>query len=244
MDSQRIRSEDIQPIKVRLRQVFFGSGESVLVENVYCPARERSVTTEACKACEHNQGAYKGPDHETVFCDHHQARELTLRQALHARAVQPDPTPVAEVMTTHVLCVRPDVSIEALSSLLVERNISGVPVVDARGVPIGIVSKTDLVRHRHEDGDTGALDAKLEPGLHTSTLVEATVADLMTPVPIAFSEDTPISQVAAAMAYERIHRLPILGQDGTVVGIVSSLDIVGWYAQREGYVPGGVRRGV
>jgi CBS-domain-containing membrane protein len=178
-----------------------------------------------------------------VLCDHSEAQTQFIRQIMHSRAVVPDATPVCEMMTTHVFCVRPDVSLDALLGFLLERNISSVPVVDERGTPIGMVSKTDIVRHRYEsdDDDTESACEPLERGFHACMLAEHTVADLMSPVPIAFSESTPVSQVAAAMAYERVHQVPIVAVDGTVVGIVSSLDIVRWYVQREGYVAG--RRG-
>jgi CBS domain-containing protein len=118
--------------------------------------------------------------------------------------------------------------------LLIDRDVNGVPVVDACGAPIGFISKTDLVRQRHEDGDTTPLDRVCEPGFHASSLAQVTVADLMTLVPITLSEQAPIAQVAEAMVSEGVHQLPIVGMDGTVVGIVSSLDLVRWYAEREG----------
>src|SRR5271166_4871072 len=56
-----------------------------------------------------------------------------------------------DVMTTNVITVSPDTSVQALATLLSERGISGVPVVDADGRPIGIVSEGDLL-HRVETG--------------------------------------------------------------------------------------------
>jgi len=242
MDAERRRSDDIEPIKIRVRQVFSGSGETTRVESVYCPQRKRSVSLDVCATCGHGQGVYSGPGDASVLCDHASAHDLTLRHGLQGREAQRDTTPVAELMTTHVLCVREDLGIDALTNLLIERKISGVPVVDAHGAPIGIVSKTDLLQHRYEGEDMLSVDQTLEPGFHADIAVRATVGELMTPMAIALSEHTPISQVAASMAAERVHRLPIVGEDGTVVGIVSSLDIVGWYAQREGYKPGARRR--
>ena len=110
MHADSVRSDDVQPIKIRLRQVFSGSGEVSQVESVYCPARERSTSLEVCSACAHTYGLYQGPD-AGVLCDHHDAREPTLR---HGRAGEPDLTRVADVMTTHVLCVRADVSLVAV----------------------------------------------------------------------------------------------------------------------------------
>src|SRR4029079_18434500 len=67
-------------------------------------------------------------------------------EARPARQSIADRTPVSAIMTTDVICVQPDVSIESVTRLLLERGISGVPVVDADGVPVGLVSKTDLLR--------------------------------------------------------------------------------------------------
>jgi CBS domain-containing protein len=170
-----------------------------------------------------------------VLCDDEHARDVTLRQRSGSYTGSSQQTPVRELMTTHVFCVRPDVSIDELVALLIDRDINGVPVVDAHGAPIGFISKTDLVRQRYEDGDTTPLDGVCEPGFHASSLAQVTVADLMALVPITFSEQAPIAQVADAMVSERVHQLPIVGMDGTVVGIVSSLDLVRWYLGREGH---------
>jgi len=57
----------------------------------------------------------------------------------------------ADVMTTEVVSVDPDMSVQALAALLSERGISGVPVVDADNRVVGIVSEGDLL-HRVETG--------------------------------------------------------------------------------------------
>jgi CBS domain-containing protein len=56
-----------------------------------------------------------------------------------------------DVMTTEVITVDPDTSVQALAALLSERSISGVPVVDADNRVVGIVSEGDLL-HRVETG--------------------------------------------------------------------------------------------
>ena len=43
---------------------------------------------------------------------------------------------------------------------------------------------------------------------------------------------------AALMAYENIHRVPVVAADGAVIGIVSAMDIVRWVAEQDGYVVG------
>lgn len=152
-----------------------------------------------------------------------------------------DNTPVSAVMTCKALCVRKDHSIEALAALLVTHRISGVPVVDAEGRPIGVVSKTDLVRERHENGDTAALEvahgtSSIEDGFHELPVSRGTVADVMTPVAISLHEHSSVSCAAALMAMEGLHRVVVVGDDDRVTGIVTALDIMRWVAVNDSYL--------
>jgi CBS domain-containing protein len=121
-------------------------------------------------------------------------------------------------MTRDVVCVDPEMTVVDLRTLLLERNISGAPVVDAVGRPIGVVSKTDLVR------------ALQEPDLYR------TVRSIMMSLAFTLTESAPIARAAALMAYERVHRVVVISTEGSVVGIVSSLDVLNWLAQENGYL--------
>ena len=134
----------------------------------------------------------------------------------------PANTPVSAVMTCQVLCVTPDVTLDALLTLMIERGISGVPVVSERGLPIGMVTKTDVVRHRYENGNTDSSD-------------ETRVSDLMIPIAHTLLESASLAHAAALIAWEGVHRLPICSDRGDVVGILSTLDVVRWMSRREGY---------
>ncbi len=123
---------------------------------------------------------------------------------------------VGEIMTVAPRCVAPTLPVAALTALLLEHNLSGVPVVDAAGKPVGVVSKTDLVRH-----------CQAPEG--------ATVADIMMPMVFAIAHDVTIAQAAALMAGEGVHRLPVVDDRGAVCGILSALDIVRWVAAEAGY---------
>ncbi len=150
---------------------------------------------------------------------------------------------VATIMTHMTYCVRPEVSVETVAALLLDLRMSGVPVVNDEGRPIGVVSKTDVLRHLHERGDAPDLEdsqpaadvAALGPGVHAVRADATTVKDIMMPVVFAVTLDTPIVQAAALMAGEGIHRLAIVDDEVTVVGIVSTLDIVRWVAESAGY---------
>lgn len=126
-------------------------------------------------------------------------------------------TPISTVMTTDVTCVRADLPVEALAALLLERGISGTPVVDADGFPIGVISKTDIVRARLADHDDGA-----------------TVGEIMMPLAFTLRPRESIARACALMAFEGIHRVAVVSETGHVVGVVTPLDVVRWLAR-----PGG-----
>jgi CBS domain-containing protein len=148
-------------------------------------------------------------------------------------------TPVSAIMTKAV-CVDANLDLERLKSLMLTRGFSGVPVVDAAGRAIGVVSKTDLLRDQFETLDAsletnevvGPDVRKLGAGAHAALIAHGTVAEIMTPVALTVPEHLSISKAAAIMASREIHRLPVVSSDGTVVGIVSSLDIVRWLADQ------------
>ena len=207
-----------------LRRIVDGDGSERLQVSTSCPS---------CRA--------------TVPIDLRGVRDLpTLRGVGQGvNALVPVDAPVTAAMSREVVCVREDTSIEALRDLFIDRHISGVPVVDELGHPVGVVSKTDLVRDGaldelgyDHDEDGGALIARsqgvpyrLEPGFHLERVPRATVRDIMTPFSFALPQSATLAEAAALMAYEGVHRLLIVGPDGTVVGLVTALDLVRWIAQ-------------
>lgn len=240
-------------LEIRDLHVLSGSGETAEFRSVRCPSRGRGVPIEECLACPENAGAIQARAGrvEQVSCRVAPAAAWSATSGPDASAT--DRTPVSAVMTARVLAVRPDVSLEALADLLLDRGIGGAPVVDEAGRPVGVVSKTDLMREHLMAGETGE---SVTPGWHPSrahfqvevgrgfhgAAAPASVADVMTPTAFTLSEDAPVAEAAALMAFEGVHRVPVVGGDGRVVGIVTSLDVLRWVAQREGYLAGGTRR--
>jgi len=135
-------------------------------------------------------------------------------------------TPVSAIMTTDVVCVTADLPVGTLDRLLSERGISGAPVVDDAGRPIGVISDSDLLRLHRKRGD-GA--SPLSDG-------DLRVRDVMMPMAFCLPQNESIEKVAALMAFEGIHRVPIVDAAGKVTGIVSSLDVLTWVARQNGYV--------
>jgi len=144
-----------------------------------------------------------------------------------------------DVMTTGVITVDPDTSVQAVAKLLSERGISGVPVVDAADRLVGIVSEGDLL-HRVETGterrperltgrrrswwlDTIASDEDLARDYAKSH--GRTAKDVMTREVISVSDTTELADVAMLLETKRIKRVPVL-RDGKLVGIVSRANLV------------------
>src|SRR5215469_1599099 len=139
-----------------------------------------------------------------------------------------------DVMTTDVITVDPDMTVQALATLLAERGISGVPVVDAGGELVGVVSEGDLL-HRTEIGVARRHRVRRRSWWLDHYASEAareyikdhgrTVKDVMSRDVVAVTEDTELADVAALLEAKRIKRVPVL-RDGKVVGIISRANIV------------------
>ncbi len=137
-------------------------------------------------------------------------------------------------MTTEVLTVSPETLVSDLAKTLVGKNISGVPVVDADGRLVGIVTQSDLVERAQELELSPALNILdlhlyLDIPSHLFHKLEkmlgATVGDIMSPKPVTVSPDTPMPRLAALMAKQRVHTLPVL-EAGKIVGIIGKIDLV------------------
>ncbi len=137
----------------------------------------------------------------------------------------------ADVMTTHVISVAPEDSILRCVRLMLEYRISGLPVIDAKGSLVGLVTEGDFLR-RTETGTERKRPRWLEfitgPGRLAQEYVHShgrKVSEVMTPDPIAVAEDTPVEEMVRLMERRRIKRLPVL-RAGQVVGIVSRANLL------------------
>jgi CBS domain-containing protein len=115
---------------------------------------------------------------------------------------------IREIMTTRVVTVNPATPVPVIAALLRENRISGVPVTDAEGAVVGLVSEYDLLAR---EGDTAA--------------------EVMTPSVITVTEDTDVDDVRHLLVDRRIRRVPVLGggEEGRgqrLSGIVSRGDVV------------------
>lgn len=113
-----------------------------------------------------------------------------------------------DVMTTHVVTVRPETRLTQVMELLLRHHISGLPVVDEQGFLVGIVSEIDLVNSAF----SGNAD-------------ETEVREVMTTEVTCFSPDAELADLVDAFSSKRLRRVPIV-EKGKVVGIVSRRDVL------------------
>lgn len=113
-----------------------------------------------------------------------------------------------EIMTTNVISVRADNSIEDAARLLARNRISGLPVVNAEGVLVGLVTEYDIISKEGHRVD-----------------------DIMSRNVISIAPDTQIEAIAHLLTSQHIRRVPVVDH-GKVVGIVSRSDLVKQVAMR------------
>jgi CBS domain-containing protein len=136
-----------------------------------------------------------------------------------------------DVMVSPVITVRPDASVKEVAETLVANHISAVPVVDALGRLVGIVSEGDLVR-RVEVGTERRrswwlLHLMGEEAVASEYIKDRArkVKDIMTPHVVTAAPDTPLSDIAILLEKRTIKRVPIV-HNSQVVGIVSRANLV------------------
>lgn len=139
---------------------------------------------------------------------------------------------VGDLMNPDVVCLRPEMTVREAEALFGERRITGAPVVDEAGEPVGVVSQHDLIRHQSDRataGSTGRFYTDVEDYRDLASApvdVSATpVSRLMSRDLLSVERDAPAADAARRMRERRVHRLLVL-HEGALVGIVSALDLL------------------
>ncbi len=149
---------------------------------------------------------------------------------------------VAEIMTPNPISVNSKTPLKEAITIIAENKISGLPVVNEQGKLTGMLSESDLMWQ-----ETGVetppyimlLDsviylqnpARYEKEIHKA--LGQTVADVMSDRPISIQSDQSVKAAAKLMHDKKIRRLPVLDQQGSIVGIITQGDIVRMMANDE-----------
>lgn len=150
---------------------------------------------------------------------------------------------VADIMTLDPIVVSPETPLNEAIKILAEKRISGLPVINANGKLVGVISETDLMWQ--ETGVTQApyfmlLDSIIyleNPAKHERELHKAlgqTVGEVMTSKDIiTIKPDRAIRDAAQIMHEQKVHRLPVVDADGKVIGILTRGDIIRFMAAKQ-----------
>lgn len=129
---------------------------------------------------------------------------------------------VQHAMSTSVVVVNPEEPAARAADLLVDRSLTGLPVVDAQGHAVGVVSDLDLI-------------SALRHGIDLS---DTTVSEVMDTRPLYVEPETDLETVVDLMEEWRVRRLPVC-ERGRVVGVISRGDVLrtlhtGEFAMKQG----------
>ena len=140
-----------------------------------------------------------------------------------------------DVMVSPVITVSPDTLASEAADMLLKNRISGMPVVDAAGTLVGIVSERDFLR-RVEAGTERRRPRWLELFTLSETIAAEyvkshgrKVSDIMTTWPVSVIEETALVDIADLMEARQIKRVPVM-RAGKVVGIVSRANLLQAFA--------------
>lgn len=139
-----------------------------------------------------------------------------------------------EIMTTDVVTVTTETSLKDLARKFVETRYSNMPVVDADGQLVGIISETDLVEQQKPlhiptvmalfDG-VFYLDSEKSFKEQVSRITATTVGELCSLKPVTCAPETPVREIAALMSKHKVHLLPVVEND-RMIGVVARLDLI------------------
>jgi CBS-domain-containing membrane protein len=153
---------------------------------------------------------------------------------------------VSKVMTRDVITVTPSTPLKDVARLLVQRRVSGMPVVDEDGTVVGVVSEGDiLVKERSRANGSGSLlDHMFEVKSDVYKHDARDAAEAMTCPAVTIRPDRAISEAAALMLDRSVNRLPVVERHGKLVGIVTRADLVRAFARDDEAIEREIREDV
>ena len=145
----------------------------------------------------------------------------------------------ADLMMPNPMSIRADATVREAVEMLTDHGFSAAPVIDEAGRPLGVVSRADILIHDREKGTrqrgadyyeqadiTTRTGERLGTGFHVEAVDTTLVRDIMTPAVFSVAPDTPAAKVIEQLVGLKVHRLYVVEGDGTLVGVISALDIL------------------
>ena len=140
---------------------------------------------------------------------------------------------VKDVMSTHVIAIREGAPYKEIATRLREHRVSAFPVIDADNKVIGVVSEADLLTKEALGGDIPGVLHGLTRHRELTRAAAVTAADLMTKPAVTIGPREPVTHAARLMFNRRVKRLPVIDDDGRLVGIVTRSDVLSVYSRSD-----------
>jgi CBS domain-containing protein len=135
------------------------------------------------------------------------------------------------LMTANPVSINEHATLQDAAALLTKRNISAAPVINDAGRPVGVLSRTDIIRSSSGvknapqmlgDFINEAKDQLSEP-THWDSV---SVRQVMTPVVLSIGLHASLAEVCEKMLDRKVHRLFVIDEHGILVGVISALDVL------------------
>lgn len=142
---------------------------------------------------------------------------------------------VRDIMRDDVVTISPDATVHELVVIMRDRDVSGMPVVDAGGRLVGIVTEGDLVVEDADLrmpfalqflGDMVPLGSQKKFEERLRKMVGNLVGEVMTREVLTVAPDEPVTHAANIMVDKKVNRVPVVDDDGVMIGIVARADII------------------
>jgi CBS-domain-containing membrane protein len=202
-------------LPLHLRTLVQARGPDEVRPSVRCPRQGQSIDALQCTGCSRMKAIEWDPAiGGTITC---QAEERAASPAPDRKADFAEAAArkqLHEVVSPVTFCVASTTPVRKVRAFLLARGLDAVPVVDQELRVVGVVTRGDLL--------TAALDGPVE---------RVTPAELH-----ALPEHAPIAYAIALMAFEKIHHVPVVTDDGELVGMWDAPSALRWTAERMGYV--------
>ena len=135
---------------------------------------------------------------------------------------------VKDLMTTQVVTIGPATPFKEIVARLANQRVSAVPVVDDDGLVLGVVSEADLLLKEEfpdPDADIPLFWTKRRR-LEREKAAGLTARDLMSVAVVSIAPEATVAEAARRMHRAQVKRLPVLGEGGRLVGIISRADLL------------------
>lgn len=176
---------------------------------VHCPLSQTSRAVSECRACPRFERELASGGRGIVEC------------RVPAAAAVPSDL-VGELLSPEVTCLDSEVDADRAVELLGIAGVTSAPVLDDNSVLVGTVSTRSLAQARHQSSTLQALGYRVGP---------AEVEDAMSTEVVALSQQATLGAAARLMARRNLDRVPIVTDDGHLVGVISAMDLVRWLAK-------------